>query len=94
MRFYLRPQARFSDGTPVTAEDVVFTFETLVSKGDPMYRNYYADVDKVVAGKKLRVRFDFKRRQPRTAADPRADRDPAKLLVGRPRLFPRPAESR
>ena len=53
MRFYLRPQARFSDGTPVTAEDVVFTFETLVSKGDPMYRNYYADVDKVVAEDKL-----------------------------------------
>ncbi len=45
---------------PVTAEDVVFTFETLVSKGDPMYRNYYADVDKVVAEDKLRVRFDFK----------------------------------
>jgi ABC-type oligopeptide transport system, periplasmic component len=60
VRFYLRPEARFQDGTPVTAEDVVFTFETLMKDGDPMYRNYYADVDKVVAEDKLRVRFDFK----------------------------------
>ncbi|MBO3275555.1 extracellular solute-binding protein [Pseudomonas schmalbachii] len=60
VRFYLRPQARFHDGTPVTADDVVFTFETLMSHGDPMFRNYYADVDKVVVEDKLRVRFDFK----------------------------------
>ena len=60
VRYYLRPEARFQDGTPVTAEDVVFTFETLMKDGDPMYRNYYADVDKVVAEDKLRVRFDFK----------------------------------
>ena len=61
VRYYLRPEAKFQDGTPVTAEDVVFTFETLMKDGDPMYRNYYADVDKVVAEDKLRVRFDFKR---------------------------------
>lgn len=60
VRYYLRPEAKFQDGTPVTAQDVVFTFETLIKDGDPMYRNYYADVDKVVAEDKLRVRFDFK----------------------------------
>lgn len=60
VRYFLRPEAKFQDGTPVTAEDVVFTFETLMKDGDPMYRNYYADVDKVVAEDKLRVRFDFK----------------------------------
>lgn len=60
VRFYLNPKARFNDGTPVTAEDVIFTFETLLKNGDPMYRNYYADVDKVVAEDPLRVRFDFK----------------------------------
>ncbi len=60
VRFYLNPKARFNDGTPVTAEDVIFTFETLLKNGDPMYRNYYADVDKVVAEGPLRVRFDFK----------------------------------
>ncbi len=60
VRFYLRPQARFHDGQPVTAEDVAFTFETLISQGAPQYRAYYADVDKVVVEGKRQVRFDFK----------------------------------
>ncbi|WP_263145699.1 extracellular solute-binding protein [Pseudomonas sp. RIT-PI-AD] len=60
VRFYLNPKARFNDGTPVTAEDVVFTFEMLTQHGDPMYRHYYADVAKVEAEDARRVRFDFK----------------------------------
>ncbi len=55
VRFHLRPQARFHDG-----EDVVFTFETLMSQGAPQYRAYYADVEKVTAESPRRVRFDFK----------------------------------
>lgn len=60
VRFYLNPKARFHDGKPVTAADVVFTFNALVEHGDPMYRHYYADVAKVEAEDELRVRFDFK----------------------------------
>jgi microcin C transport system substrate-binding protein len=60
VRFYLRPEARFHDGEPVEAEDVVFTFETLISKGAPHYRGYYADVEKAVVEGPRRVRFDFK----------------------------------
>ena len=58
--FDLRPEAHFNDGTPVTAEDVVWTFETLITKGRPFYRQYYADVAKVEAESKLRVVFHFK----------------------------------
>lgn len=60
VRFYLRPEARFHDGQSVTADDVKFTFDTLMSKGAPMYRGYYADVDRVEVEDPLRVRFVFK----------------------------------
>ncbi|MBP2290529.1 extracellular solute-binding protein [Azospirillum rugosum] len=57
--FTLRPQARWHDGKPVTAEDVVFTFHTL-TESHPFYRSYYAAVDKVEADGDRRVRFTFK----------------------------------
>lgn len=58
--YHIHPQARFNDGKSITADDVVFSFETLVKKGIPIYAQYYADVTKVEALDKLRVRFDFK----------------------------------
>ncbi len=60
VRFYLRREARFHDGQPVTAEDVKFTFDTLMTKGSPMYRGYYADVERVEVESNQRVRFVFK----------------------------------
>lgn len=60
VRFYLRPEARFNDGKPVTADDVVFSFETLMRDGAPQYKSYYSDVSKATAESPSRVRFDFK----------------------------------
>lgn len=68
VRFYLRPEARFNDGQPVTADDVVFSFETLMKDGEPQYKAYYADVAKVTAEDKQRVRFDFKHNKNRELA--------------------------
>lgn len=58
--FKLRAEAKFHDGAPITADDVVFTFETLTKKGNPSYRFYYSGVAKVSAVDKRTVRFDFK----------------------------------
>ncbi|QIB52488.1 extracellular solute-binding protein [Pseudomonas sp. OIL-1] len=59
VRFHLREEARFHDGEPVTAEDVVFTFNTLLEKGAPFYRAYYGDVKEVVADSERSVTFHF-----------------------------------
>ncbi len=58
--FELRPEARFHDGKPVTAEDVAWTFTTLREKGRPFYRQYYADVQDVAVESPSRVVFHFK----------------------------------
>ena len=58
--FNLRKEARFHDGSPVTADDVVWTFNTLMTKGHPRFRLYYGGVAKVEAEGKYRVRFTFK----------------------------------
>ncbi|RAU23771.1 hypothetical protein CU669_01365 [Paramagnetospirillum kuznetsovii] len=58
--YTLRPQARWHDRKPITADDVVFSFEILKAKGHPRYRFYYAAVDKVEKLAERRVKFSFK----------------------------------
>ncbi|MBF0268964.1 MAG: ABC transporter substrate-binding protein [Alphaproteobacteria bacterium] len=57
--FNLRQIARFHDGTPITADDVAFSFNTLKAKGAPFYRLYYAGVAKAEALGPLKVKFTF-----------------------------------
>lgn len=45
--FRIRPEAKFSDGSPVTAADVVFSMETLRDKGRPNFKNSYSKITKV-----------------------------------------------
>ncbi len=58
--FTLRPQARWQDGTPITVEDVVWSFDTLKSKGSPRYATYYADVVKAEKSGDRKVLFSFR----------------------------------
>src|SRR5947208_10254012 len=57
--FRLDPKARFSDGQPVLAEDVLFSWALLRDKGRPNHRQYYSKVVKAEAPDPLTVRFDF-----------------------------------
>ncbi|ABA79880.1 ABC transporter substrate-binding protein [Rhodobacter sphaeroides] len=60
--FNLRPEAKFSDGTPVTAEDVVFSYETFVAKGLTDFRTIFAQqVEGAEALDTHRVKFTFKK---------------------------------
>jgi len=57
--FTLRPEARFHDGSPITADDVIWTFQTLKTRGHPFYRAYYAQVAKAEALGPRKVKFSF-----------------------------------
>jgi peptide/nickel transport system substrate-binding protein len=57
--FHLDPRARFSDGHPVTADDVLFSWALLRDHGRPGHREYYSKVAKAEAPDPLTVRFDF-----------------------------------
>jgi peptide/nickel transport system substrate-binding protein len=57
--FHLDPRARFSDGQPVLAEDVLFSWALLRDKGRPNHRQYYSKVVKAEALNPHTVRFDL-----------------------------------
>ena len=57
--FALDPAARFSDGAPVTAADVIFSWQLLRDHGRPNYRTYYAKVARADALDERTVRFDL-----------------------------------
>jgi microcin C transport system substrate-binding protein len=59
VQFVLREGATWHDGVPITADDVVFTFESLTTKGDPFYQSYYESVSGVEKIDDRTVRFNF-----------------------------------
>ena len=59
--FHIRPEAKFSDGSPVLAADVKYSFDTLMSGlAHPRYKTTFADVKSAVVLSTREVRFDFK----------------------------------
>ena len=63
--FHINPKARFQDGHPILPEDVIFTFNSLIEHGAPMYKAYYADVTEVKQTGEYQVRFNFKNKENR-----------------------------
>jgi len=57
--FFINKRAKWHDGKPITADDVIWTFHTLVEKGQPFFRYYYSDVSDVVKGDDYTVTFRF-----------------------------------
>jgi len=63
--FHINTQARFSNGDPVTAADVKYSFDTLMSpQAAPTFRVYFGDIAGVVIVDPQTIRFDFKNRNP------------------------------
>ncbi len=59
VEFTLNPNAKFSDGTPITVDDVIFSQEILRDHGRPNHRSYYKKVTKAEKTGERKVRFTF-----------------------------------
>lgn len=57
--FNLRPEAKWADGRPITAEDVAWTFQQIKEHGLPQLQLYYANVQKAEALSPRKVKFSF-----------------------------------
>lgn len=57
--FVLRKEAKFHDGTPITVEDVIFSFNSLKEKGDPTYKILFSAIEKVEKTAEDKVKFTF-----------------------------------
>ena len=59
VEFKLRKEARFSDGKPITVEDVIFSWNTLKKKGSPNARATWSRINEVIQTGPRKVRFIF-----------------------------------
>lgn len=65
VEFTLRPEARFSDGSPVTVEDVLWSYETLGTEGHIRYRRFWNQIDSIeqTGERSLRITFNEENRE-------------------------------
>ncbi len=77
--FTLRPEARWHDGKPITADDVIFTFDIIREKGNPLRQFYYASIASIEKLGPHRVKFTFKEGENREMP----------LIVGEQEILPK-----
>jgi peptide/nickel transport system substrate-binding protein len=60
VEFTLRPEAKFSDGSPVTVEDVIWSYETVGTEGSPRYTGSWSKVESIekTGERSLRITFN------------------------------------
>ncbi|BCZ18941.1 Oligopeptide ABC transporter periplasmic oligopeptide-binding protein OppA [Helicobacter sp. NHP19-012] len=58
--FGIDKRAKFSDGVPILASDIKFSFDILMQKGSPVFRQYYSDIKEAIVLDKWHVKFSFK----------------------------------
>lgn len=65
VEFTLRPEARFSDGSPVTVDDVIWSYETLGTKGHGRYRKLWEKIESIqeTGERSLRITFNVEDRE-------------------------------
>ena len=65
VEFSLRPEAKFSDGSPVTVEDVIWSYETLGTEGHLRYRGFWKKISEIrqTGPRSLRISFNVEDRE-------------------------------
>ena len=59
VEFTLNPESKFSDGTPVTVEDIIWSYETLGTIGHPRYHGLWKKIDTIKKTAENKVKFTF-----------------------------------
>lgn len=57
--FNMRPEARFDNGTPITAPDIEFSFNTIREHGRPFLKSFYGEVDSIEVLGEHQIKFSF-----------------------------------
>jgi len=63
--FTLRKEARFNDGSEVTAKDIKFSFDTIISdQAHPQFKLYFSGIKQAVILSKYKIKFEFRKVNP------------------------------
>jgi len=77
--FYLRKNAKWHDNTPITAKDVIWTFNNLIENGHPYYKSYYSDILKAEFINTHSVKFYFSNKNNRELP----------IIIGQMKILPK-----